>query len=71
MMKKTAEFRSALVMWLNRSYHQTQIEADVCPEIEWPAHQKPPSDDEDDECLKPHSPLVHPAVVAADFANDG
>jgi hypothetical protein len=63
--------RELLAKHAGRFDHDTQIEADICPEIEWAAHQIRHSDDDDDDTDgEPRSPLVHPALVAADFAND-
>ena len=62
--------RELLAKHAGKLDHETQIEADVCPEIEWPAHQGRHGDDEDDEGIEPHSPLVHPSVIDVDFAND-
>lgn len=62
--------RELLAKHAGKLDHETQIEADVCPEIEWPAHQIPNADDEEDPGIEPHSPLVHPSVIEVDFAND-
>lgn len=62
--------RELLAKHTGKLDHQTQIEADVCPEIEWPTHQGQHADDEDDQGTEPHSPLVHPGMVMSDFTND-
>lgn len=63
--------RELLAKHAGRFDHDTQIEADICPGIEWAADQiRHPDDDEEDERIEPRSPLVHPAIVATDFAND-
>jgi len=61
--------RELLAKHAGKLDHETQIEADVCPEIEWSAHQGRHADDED-ESMEPHSPLVHPSAIDVDFAND-
>ena len=65
-----AASRELLAKHAGKLDHNVRIEADVCPEIEWPAHQVGHADDEDDDGMEPHSPLAHPSVIDVDFAND-
>lgn len=64
--------RELLSKHAGRFDHDIRIEANICPEIEWPAYSErdPTAGDDEDEDSEPRSPLVHPALVAADFAND-
>ena len=62
--------RELLAKHAGKLVHNVRIEADVCPENEWPAHvgQEPGVGDEDAPAGR-RSPLVHPVVAATDFAN--
>jgi hypothetical protein len=62
--------RALLARHAGRLDFATPVEADTRPAIEWAAHRRPKSaDDEDDETeLGPL--LEHPATITADHARD-
>lgn len=52
--------------------HDIRIETEICTKIEWPMHGGlgMATDKDDDRPSEPGSPLLHPAIVATDFANE-